>query len=778
LKQALSQLPWDEQVAAIRPARPLSMAREQAARRGAGESQSLVPEEAATVQMQGECIEPDPEALTSDDPDVVLAIELAFAFGGDETLAATLAAADPQLSGDARVAFMRFPTTSSPQVVDAVHQFLLCPDGDRLVAETGAGEWFTLYVGQLLEEMAKEPELILSLLECDLTANVDLIATNEQVLAAYEAMGQSHVLDLRTTAFELLSDLGELTMEAAVEADALLLTGDHITYLDQAHQVTREMEVRVSELQASIAAFEVAFEAAEEAPTWDQMDEIYQLLLAFDERVMTWRSLLLALRRPAVRWTLFVVAQDIGFEVDPLTAEIETTLQRTLDAYYEATDRFNQAEIERETVLVQTRDLRIHPDDHERRQDWHVLHVPGLVVRQVPMTGQGRPSSRSGREVEEINLVVIHSGGATPDETVETLSSGGHPSHYAVGTDGDILQMYPAGLEGGHAGDANAGSIGIDLAYGPVVPNLDGAQVAFLESGAQLIVAARIINTHGRVSPDIVEGPAHHRDEAFATLIDHIEDLRGPTGNRADLDDVEETLTGVIAHEDIPDSSHSDPGHVYMQRLYFMIPFLEAYESRYGPVEVNDPDEVERVITTFESFLAEGDFLLISQDEVIAQARANLEDDHSAADLDDEIDDIYEGMFEQLAEDYYETQGTTLREQEAIWLERIEDQVDDDEVRFDLSKEGRDFFVAHSPDAPSSYQAFVEWALDAANQTEVQRVRALPDYGPLAAAFADEARGDRAEDMAIGFAVMTMLESRLDAFRAYLETAAPDLLGP
>lgn len=547
--------------------------------------------------------------------------------------------------------------------------------------------------------------------------------------------------------------------------------------LARATELTAEMAARSEQVRASVAATVAGMGSP---PSLADVELLEALVADYEAQLMTWRPMLMALDQPETRWALEEAAAATGQDFGALAAGFQAAFEHANAVLFEATDVYNATEIGRERDLAsapRAQRLRASPGGGGARgdRDWAPIHVPGLVIAADPLTGPA-PSAGRARGADAIDAVVVHTGSSDAEGTVDTLEGRGLAGHYAVGVGGDARQMYPASQSGAHAAVANAPSVAIDLAYGG--GSSRDSQVAFLDSGVQLVAAAKIITTHARLSPALAGGGVHARGELLGEHLADVDTLGGAYGGVATYGGagaraVAGDLDGVVAHESLPDSDHSDPGQVYMLRLAAMIPLLEAYERRYGPLRLDDPAEVERVVAVIERYEAATGRAAggVSQTELWRRVRERFGEtplpDVEAGELDRALDDTLEAMQEELA---------LARHGEGYDAAR-------DAVRAELDREIPDRDIVFEGSVPE--RSYLRDALglargddpyDAAHAADVATARGTSAYRAEETRFRRRVRASVTERIVRESAYVDAMDENLAAFRAYLEEHLPELL--
>ncbi len=723
-----------------------------------------------------------------------LAEELARKHGADLSMAQALEASDPSALTKVREALEQ-QGASTQGLADALLGLYLDAAPASVGTNLGASPWFALLAAPAWDDLKADPTLLARLAEVDRGGVASQSPTAGVVAQVLTLAGLAGVAELRTVATEGLAADGKLDETSLLEVDRLLLSGEAAGHLSAVTALAQEITAEAQTFQAEVEAVEGELSVP---PTMAEMDRFKETLTAFEPRLATWKQQLLAFEKPALGWVLRAAHEAQGEpDFDELLQNLRTSFQQAIGGYFGATDDYNTTEIERENELAQTPEskggLRAQgpaaagKDEAEPAlgdKDWVPMHIPGLKVKRHPLP-KGTVSQASARGAGDITAAVVHTGGRTAEGTVGTLSGNKTDAgkaqplegHYAVDPDGASLQMHPASQAGVHASSANKQSIAIDLATG--ARGDESALIGFLESGKQLIATAKLLEAHARVSPEIRAGGAHDRGEVFGAQLGEIDKLTGAYAGVASYGSkrgkAAADLKGVYAHQSLPDGTHGDPGGAYMQRLQAMQTLLAEYEKQYGPIQLEDDKEVERVLRVFERYREATGHGATPIDEAELEARveaavAKLPKAKRGSDEEREkiVRRVFNKMMAELAEEHY---GEAYKAELAKVKAEVDANLTASDVVFAGSLPEKSFFEETLGKRPGK-----DDPTRAGWEAKAKRLVGKPAYAKAEQKFAERALSSLAKDILIGRAYKSELESRVGEFRLYLQQHLSDLL--
>lgn len=710
--------------------------------------------------------------------------ELVERYGADAGMAEQLEANDPLALAHVAAALGR-AGCSNAAWADALLGMYLGASPPGLTAALGAGPWFGVFADHALDLFLTDPVLVLLLHQAELGGPGAQAQTAGVVAQLYGALGLDESLALRHVAVEGLTSDGKVSSPVLAEMDTLLLTGTAGQMVQRAAELTQVVQSESEAFSLDVTDVVTSFAAP---PTMAQMQAFLALLQGFEPRLVAWKGELLAFEKPSLRWVLRAAHQEQGEpDFEGTLREFRETFQAAIREFSAASDAYNSTEIERERELAQERErsggLRHRGRTGEEPlddQDWVPMHIPGLAVRRHPVPN-GTVSRGTARGPDEITSAVVHTGTKTADSTIGVLGGKKLEGHYAIDPDGSTQQMHPASQSGAHAGVGNSSSVAIDLASGQDYGD-SSAMYSFLQNSKQLIATAKVLQAHERVSPQIGAGGPHHRGEVFGSQLGDIDTLHGAYGGQATYgtrsDEAAGTLQGVYAHQELPDTNHSDPGSLYMMRLHTMRALLQAYEQQYGPIQLDDDKEVERVIGVFEAYKeATGnsagpiDEAALNKRVQAKLARLPARDRKSPAKQEKIIRAVFTEMVEELAREHY---GEGWADALAAVKAEIAADLDAGDVVYKDSVPEKKYLKGKigrgCPSKKKDRPGYDRWQRDAA------AYRSGSEYEAKERKFKARALASLATRVLVGRAYVTELQASVAEFRTYLQEHLPDLL--
>jgi hypothetical protein len=507
--------------------------------------------------------------------------------------------------------------------------------------------------------------------------NPSLIA-GDTLRQVYLALGMASAFELRETALKSEAEWGPLSPEFVRDFDLLVLTGQ-----------AQNLALQCQQLTAAINSEGVAFNDqllttlntlnAEPANAAQHTPVLFAQLDQFNARLQQWKPQVQQMEQPAHRWALRVC--DDG---DAALLGLQQQLQRTVGDFHTFIDDYHRTEIARQHTYAAKNQLRINqdppsqdpagkvpkndeevPKDH---RDWQTIYLPGVRLVRWPVN-YAKLEKRTPQTPEDTRAIVAHTGGINTKNTVRAFDDRGRPedqggkgedegssSHVVVEPNGELSQLLPQGFSGLHAEDASKLSLGVDLAYGTKYREAT-AQFAFLENTAQMVTFLRLIHLQERISPQVADPKVHYKELTLAEQANNICGFR--KGNPETITvcsppKYRESIKGVMAHEDNAQTTHSDPGPLYMQRIYTMRPLIVAYERRYGAIDIKNPQELEKLLHVIDAYEKQtGEALAPISEAEILQALG----DPSKQQDEDDLDKLWNARLSSLAIQHYGSQA-------------------------------------------------------------------------------------------------------------------------
>jgi len=571
-------------------------------------------------------------------------------------------------------------------------------------------------------------------------------------------------------------------------------------------ELRRRADATVDDIRTSAEGFRVRIASLVGAfaapPTYEQMQQLDAVLRSFEGEIGRWRTLAMQvdqrlLAKTTPEWT----GPDL---LRRALEDLRDVFKDAVGAFQKTVDQRNDTEIRREVALTsKPRPQRGQPDERMRNdagkeplgdRDWAPLYVPGLRIARNAQTNH-TPTKGNARNPEQIKSAVIHTGGKTNQGTLNTLTANNLAGHFSVDGSGATEQTNPVSQIGAHAEVANKSSIAIDLAYAPGASSEANAQLAFLESTQQMLSAARILVAQDRVSPDVIG----RNNTRGATLGDHLDAARYMGGGFGTVMEVSgakrpgmaDDISGTVAHKELPDGDHADPGPMYMARLRAFLPVLQEYERRYGPIDVKDPKELERVVSVIERYevitgrsaagISIRDANLRAKVE-IAMLEAKRTKDHKEPVGEADRQAIYDEVYSKLIDEMMaKVDPKDLKERKRTVREQVAAELPDADIHFDESVDGKKIVFDYieplvEVPADTKKEDREKYIWEHATSDQLARARNLGSYTKLEAAYPPIVRERIVGAIVRDRELKKTMDDNLAAFREYLAQHLPELI--
>lgn len=383
-------------------------------------------------------------------------------------------------------------------------------------------------------------------------------------MGVYEAIESVFGAGLMTAAYEGQQDL--FVADQAQQEKKKIAAENEQPY-DPATSLNAQTAASLLSLQVTAARIQLQTRMAAEDPQ-TVLREFGKLVGEFDAAVVTYKRSL-----------------KLGSGAAP--ASHLDTLQGFTTVLKSAATHLNQqrTEVEKKKIQDGTMPSRKQGrDDMQGAEGWDSFHIMGMTTskRPVARTWSNVSEKRSSGDIDQ---VVLHEGGRSVDHTFDAWEKDPASSHFIVNPDGTIAQMGPLAAEMDHVGGDNKGkSVGVDLTfYDAQKYNSDfGARNDFMDfynqSPSQVAAMAKLT-----LSVNDLSGGGMSLDPQTDKYKDKMQQGLDQSGG------------GVYPHQSVKDNTHSDPGDMITQQIYKWIPAVEAWEARFGPLDVNDEAELARL---------------------------------------------------------------------------------------------------------------------------------------------------------------------------------------